>query len=63
MKKLVGDERGIVTVEFTTEALTKMVELWNGRKVRDEWSARVILSIDEYEPGHAELVSTLEWDD
>ena len=61
MNEFVGDERGIVTVEFTTTALANLVETWN-RALPYDASGRytLTLSAEEYEHGKARLLMRID---
>lgn len=57
MKEFIGDERGLVVVEFTTKALSELIETWNRALPLDAEGKYVItLSAEEYEPGKAQLI-------
>lgn len=58
MSKFTGDDRGNVTVEFTTEALERFIDTWNRAMPLDEAGKYEIrLTAEEYEPGKVTLLA------
>lgn len=54
MKELVGDQRGLVTVIFTTESLPYFVELMNVGAQAQGFNA--VFDLEEFAPGKANIM-------